>query len=90
MHHDVLHVVVGKERQHEIHPRANSRGSNPPWHRQLHNGVPCEDSEYTNDGANGRVPEQDTPSEQPAGIRQKEWQENKTYKSEGKADALAN
>lgn len=62
MYHDVLQVVVGEKRQHEIHPRPNPRGSNLPWHRQLQNGVPGEDAEYTNDGANGRVPKQDTPS----------------------------
>jgi hypothetical protein len=47
------------------------------------------DAEDPDDRADGRVPQQDAPSDQPAGLRKKERQQQEARKTEEKADALA-
>ena len=46
-------------------------------------------ADTTDDRADGRVPQQDAPSEQPARIREKGGQQQKAREAEEKADALA-
>ncbi|MFN2111382.1 MAG: hypothetical protein ACK2UI_17125, partial [Anaerolineae bacterium] len=54
----------------------------PPGQWELEDRVAGIDAEDPNDRADGRVPQQDAPSNQPAGIWEKERQQQESRKTE--------